>query len=708
MGPKPASDVIHIAIGIPYRDQAQIQAFDDSVSSPASPNYRHFITPDEVGWRFGLAPSQVHQVADYLTSNGIKIRRVAKNRLAIVADATVAQAEAAFHTTIEEFFLPGANGEPDSKRFSYTAPPSVPASIRPFVLSIEGLEDFNRPRHALSLTASQLQTLYSAAATYNAGYQGQGRTIGITDLTTYGLSNIPLLYSLFDLPTPPGGIGSNVSVVSVDGSNGNVSSGADGEGDADIQCTLSMAPLCNLVIYDGSDGGLYLATLTAESDANACDIITESYGVDGSGLNSWHNVHLSMTAQGITYLCAAGDRGTTGLLTYPYPDADPEVLSVGGTTVALNSNGSRVSEVVWDVPKSDGKGIGGGGWATITNSWNALPSWQVGTGVPTDIPYRLVPDVTIDADPNSGYEGYLDGNYRVVGGTSCGSPTMAGMLADCQQQIIAAGGLPVQLEGFLPDGASPRPDLLLQRRSDCVLRCALRDERNPAQQRHLGRNPGLGYRIRLGAIIASGFVNRFLGAPTPASLMLNPSTVTGGSTAGATVTLNLPAPTGGLLVKLSSSSAGATVPSNVTIPAGAISAVFTVNTLPVSKAASAVISAAAGTVPSNVSATLTINPAMLSTISVAPTAVIGGNPATGTIALTGPAGPGGISVAVSSSNSIVTVPATVTVPAGLQLNEFPHHHRTGLCGDTRNNYRNGQVVQRTPLRSPSIQRQSAG
>ena len=109
---------------------------------------------------------------------------------------------------------------------------------------------------------------------------------------------------------------------------------------------------------------------------------------------SCHNEHLSMTAQGQTYLAAAGDQGAPELSSYDYPDNEPEVLIVGGTSVNANSAGVRQAEVVWN----DSLGQGSGGWAVTSDTFNVLPTYQKGNGVPTNIPYRLSPDVALMAD----------------------------------------------------------------------------------------------------------------------------------------------------------------------------------------------------------------------------------------------------------------------------------------------------------------------
>jgi uncharacterized repeat protein (TIGR01451 family) len=81
-------------------------------------------------------------------------------------------------------------------------------------------------------------------------------------------------------------------------------------------------------------------------------------------------------------------------------------------------------------------------------------------------------------------------------------------------------------------------------------------------------------------------------APVLASLTLNPTSVTGGSSSQGTVTLSAAAPSGGAVVLLSSSNTNAaTVPQSVTVPAGTTSIPFTVSTRSVSSSTPVTISA---------------------------------------------------------------------------------------------------------------------
>lgn len=93
---------------------------------------------------------------------------------------------------------------------------------------------------------------------------------------------------------------------------------------------------------------------------------------------------------------------------------------------------------------------------------------------------------------------------------------------------------------------------------------------------------------------------------TLASLTLKPTTVIGGTAASGTVILTAPAPSGGLVVNLSSSNPSrATVPLTVTVPSGSSSASFTIATIRVSRKTSATISASHGSITKTASLTIT-------------------------------------------------------------------------------------------------------
>ena len=157
------------------------------------------------------------------------------------------------------------------------------------------------------------------------------------------------------------------------------------------------------------------------------------------------------------------------------------------------------------------------------------------------------------------------------------------------------------------------------------------------------------------------------------SVAVNPTSVSGGTTSVGTVTLNAAAGSSGMQIALSSDNTAAASPSvsSVTVQSGQTSATFVINTQTVASTATAHITAKD---PNNVSvqATLTVTPPpALSSVTINPTTVVGGNGSTGTVTLTGPATVPGIQVNLSSDSASAQVGSNVIVPTGATTATFP-------------------------------------
>ena len=139
-------------------------------------------------------------------------------------------------------------------------------------------------------------------------------------------------------------------------------------------------------------------------------------------------------ALGVTITVAAGDDGSSdgvsdGSNNVDFPASSPNVLACGGTNLQ-SANGTITSETVWN----DGAegGATGGGFSTVfsqptyQSSLAASYSGQTGRGVP---------DVSGDADPDTGYNVLVDGSQEVVGGTSAVAPLWAALVALLNQQL---------------------------------------------------------------------------------------------------------------------------------------------------------------------------------------------------------------------------------------------------------------------------------
>jgi hypothetical protein len=160
-------------------------------------------------------------------------------------------------------------------------------------------------------------------------------------------------------------------------------------------------------------------------------------------------------------------------------------------------------------------------------------------------------------------------------------------------------------------------------------------------------------------------------APAPAVSVIGiwPNPVAGGNPVRCRVNIATTAPAGGTLIQLSSGNPNlATLPVTATIPAGQTYVDISVGSTPVRSNASVVLTAVSGS--STQSITLNIVPPALSALN-SPASVLSGKAAGGSVYITGPAPAGGFAISMASSNqSLATVPASVTIPAGAISNTF--------------------------------------
>jgi subtilisin family serine protease len=157
------------------------------------------------------------------------------------------------------------------------------------------------------------------------------------------------------------------------------------------------------------------------------------------------------------------------------------------------------------------------------------------------------------------------------------------------------------------------------------------------------------------------------------SVSLGATSVTGGNAlAGNVVTLDSPAPAGGVVVSLSSSSGAASVPATLTIPAGASSGAFTISTSAV--ASSTAVTITASLHGSSRTASLTVAPATISsfTLTLASVSAAGGQSVLNNrVSLPSAAPLGGVTVFLASSNAAaLQVPASITIAAGQTTGYF--------------------------------------
>ncbi len=136
--------------------------------------------------------------------------------------------------------------------------------------------------------------------------------------------------------------------------------------------------------------------------------ISNSYGIADRRKTAQQDAHYDHP--GITIVASTGDDGSV-----QFPSSSAHVTAVGGTVLARDRSIRGWHESVWF--KS-----GAGCSASVP-----APPWQSATGCST----RSVPDVSFAAALNPGIAVYdsNDGGWVALGGTSAGSPFVAGLYA---------------------------------------------------------------------------------------------------------------------------------------------------------------------------------------------------------------------------------------------------------------------------------------
>jgi len=123
VGEANAQQQLNLSIGLQLQNQQELQTLLREMYTPHSPGYHHFLSPQQFVDEFGPTAEQQQQVIDYLQQQGLSITHISSNHLLIDASATVAQAEATFKVSINNYKL-GAN-----LFYANANPPSIPGPL---------------------------------------------------------------------------------------------------------------------------------------------------------------------------------------------------------------------------------------------------------------------------------------------------------------------------------------------------------------------------------------------------------------------------------------------------------------------------------------------------------------------------------------------------------------------------------------------------
>ena len=342
---------------------AALEHFMSQQLDKSSPNYHHWLTPEQIGKLYGPADSDIAAIVAWLQAHGLKVESIASGRTDIAFSGTVAQVEEALHTSIHIF-------DDHSEQFlSNTSDPRVPSALAPVISGIAQLNTIhprpysvpggpghfdpathrlvpvNAPYHgpspdltanspggfSLFLVPADAATIYDTPNSLNANfasgvtsYNGSGVTIGIVGDALIQASTVVDYRTLFLNDTTPPSI-NNITPLAIAGIDTD-------EGYVDVEIAGGVAPGASVAFYTSTN--LQAAIEQALTD-NRVDILSVSFGgcelALGTSGNQLLNGYWQQAAlQGIAVVVATGDTGSAGCEVASTDTAAANGLQVNG------------------------------------------------------------------------------------------------------------------------------------------------------------------------------------------------------------------------------------------------------------------------------------------------------------------------------------------------------------------------------------------
>ena len=456
VAPDKLLDQMTLVLARSPQQQLAFESFLEEQQNPGSPEYHHWLTPSEVGDRFGLSQQDVASVTAWLQSQGLHVNWTSPSRIFIGFGGTAADLSRALQTELHYYTVNG------TQRVSVSSDPTIPEALVPAVKAIRGLYTIQeRPLHRAVSMQSDSPLMNASGGSHfivpadfatiydlPAGVSGSGQSIGIVGRARTNFAdfnnfrqktetNFPNPTEI--VPTAFGGVDPGPAYTTPQGTS--VDTGDQSEATLDVMRAGSVAPFANLLLVvasvnsKGIDADMQYLVQTSPVPVQ---VITISFGdcesdAGRSGVAFWDNLFSQAASEGISSFVSSGDSGASGCdVSFQTPPSSPQpnspnyicsssyVTCVGGTEFNDTSNpsaywnsssGSNLSsalgyipEGAWNEPlngssKPQPASTGGG-----VSLFIATPSWQTGTGVPAARSGRYTPDISFSA---SGHDGYF-------------------------------------------------------------------------------------------------------------------------------------------------------------------------------------------------------------------------------------------------------------------------------------------------------------
>ena len=502
-----AGNLITVGLWLKNRNAAGEQSLLKDLYHTNSSTYHQWLSGAQFSANFAPAASDIAAAQTFLTSAGLRLVASPDSTLILARGTSQQIEQAFHTTlndyqTPEGTYYGASTNVQVPASFSQAVLGVIGLSDLPvshsYVLSSQSpnatVPPYGGGPFGSGLTPSQLTGIYDATSVHNSGNKGQGVTLAVYELSNYTASDIVKYENHYNLP--------HMSISNVNVLGGTTDHSGASEVELDIELQIAMAPKAKkLLVYEAPNTELgALSEYLQIAKDNKADSISTSWGiiceffVNSQVTLAENQIFLQMAAQGQSIFAASGDSGAYGCARASFqppagqelqlgdPNNQPYITAVGGTSFQGPDNvttfdpgtnahptypqGTTALGDTIELPWTDGcdvatcaGGATGGGvsriWAEPDYAANLTTGQYypgvIGTysqggaycGQQPGVVCRENPDVSLDADPSTGYSIYCTDKgdafcstgefgkpgWVRLGGTSCAAPVWAGIAA---------------------------------------------------------------------------------------------------------------------------------------------------------------------------------------------------------------------------------------------------------------------------------------
>ena len=412
LGAAPAGQVLDLDVVVAGQDPNGLAQAVAAVSTPGSPDYRHYLSAAQYAARYGPSAAEVAQVSSALRGEGLTVGAPEPGSTLLPVSGTASVVSAALGTPLESVQAPG-----DAARaIVNTASPQIPSSLDGVVTGVVGLDGLVKEQSMIkqghpgstgstgsagstgpgpsaspeaqqpapapgaagrtpaaiahvgtpqacagaqgtafggTYTSTQLSSIFGLDQLLGQGRTGIGQSIAIVEFEQYAASDFAAFQACYGLSNP-------ISNVSIDGGPGGLPQGASGEAALDTEMAAVNAPSASLVVYEAPNGddtrAFDLFNRIASDDSS--QVVTTSWGVceavmPSADLQTENGIFQRMAVQGQTLIAASGDTGSEDCL----PSNNSTALAVddpGSQPDVISAGGTSMasasasSQSVWN------------------------------------------------------------------------------------------------------------------------------------------------------------------------------------------------------------------------------------------------------------------------------------------------------------------------------------------------------------------------